>query len=152
MFAKLLMMFVFYAGPSEYTEMVYTINRPLKEVVEVLVNDLHDDDTKKERFIIPDIVKEAPVLIQTQFYPKNGYYTVDIRLLSPYNRVAWGWKSLEIWSKRDTGQTLVRSRIQLHLSDSRLRIVDRLKEFIINKIECKVLQAEYGFIKKLETK
>jgi hypothetical protein len=151
MLSKFLLMLAMYTGQTEYTEMVYTINRPLKEVVEVLINDSPGSE-KKEKFVIPDIIKEAPLLVKTEFYTKQGYYKVDISLLEPYNRVCSADKSLEVWSKRDTGQTLVRSRIQLHLRDSRMRIVDRLKEWIIDKIECKILEAEYGFIKNLENR
>lgn len=130
---------------SVYSERVYRVDKPLKLMVESLINDSHGEGT----VTIPDIIKKAPVFIQTSFYPGKRYYKTEIQLLEPVDKVIYAWKTLELWAKDD--QTIVRSRIQVEIKTNYfpLRWVNRIKRKILCEIETKVLDAEYDLIKAI---
>jgi hypothetical protein len=130
---------------ASYSERIYTVDKPLKRMVESLINDSHGDGT----VTIPDLIKKAPVFVQTSFYPNKRYYKTEIQLLEPVDKVLYAWKTLEIWAKDN--QTIVRSRIYLEIKTNHFpaRFINHIKRRILCEIECKVLDVEERAIRNI---
>lgn len=127
----------------------FVINKPAIQIVNELANNIDNP-----RFTIPDdaikILELADVRAMLYAYPKRHYYTFQLDLLQPINKVVGISKKLEIWA--EPNRTILKSTINIDYGRTfgfPLRWVNCVKEKVILKIEKDILRFEENKIREI---
>jgi hypothetical protein len=134
---------------SGETQNTFTINKPAITIIQELANNVD----KPSFTIPPDAVKALELAdVKSLLYarPKYHYYTLEIELVKPINKVISLNKRLEIWAEKD--RTIFKSSIDIDYGRTfgfPLRWVNCVKEKVISKVEKDILRFEENKIRKI---
>jgi len=134
---------------SSETTNTFVVDKPAIQIINELSSNI-DNPT----FTIPNdavkILNMADVRIMLYAYPKSHYYTFQIDLLKPINKVFSFSKKLEIWAK--SNQTILKSTVDIDYGRTfkfPLRWVNCIKDKVITKVEQEILRFEEKKIREI---
>jgi hypothetical protein len=141
-------------------ERVFVVDKPLKTIATNLNENMIaqlDETTKllREGMILmwsfEKYIFEPELSIEAWGRPKHHYYMSDITLLEPYKILGVFQRKVEIWGQPE--RTIVRVQIRLDTARQfRIPIIQRIKNKIVCRIECFLVNKESERLIKLANK
>jgi len=124
------------------TDLSYTIDKTYGNVVAAV------EQRANEHRTTPFKVPNLPVIIEgkdisVSFYarPSIRYYQVDVNLEKNIGKLVKFDKKLQVWGR--SNDYLIKSTVNIEWGkESCVPLINRVKQRIINNVECKVLQLE----------
>ena len=124
------------------TDLTYTIDKTYGDVVAAV------EQRANEHRTTPFKVPNLPVIIEgkdisVSFYarPSIRYYQVDVNLEKNIGKLVKFDKKLQVWGR--SNDYLITSTVNIEWGkESCVPLINRVKQRIINNVECKVLQFE----------
>ncbi len=135
--------------PIAAAEKVYTLDRPLKHVVEAAKELFHEDNITSSFNLkqIINTVESLDLRFTAELRPKHKYYRFSVELLQSVDKINYVGKTLELWGTPNG----VICKSTLYISYGRdhhfpLRFIDRIKNNIISEIEQGILDTEHHIL------
>lgn len=140
-----LILFFFASNLYADTTNQFVVNRYAYDVVKQL-----SEQSGELPEYLPKELFAADVSVHVYAKPQQHYYKFTINLDTPVNKLVRFNKVLEIWALPD--KTIFKSSVGISYGKERhvpLRWVNKVKHWILNKVECAILMAEQKKILEL---
>lgn len=142
---------------SSGAESVFVVNKPLKNIAidlneSMIANQEQSLKLMREAMSMlgrhRQYIYDPDLRIELKGYPHYHYYYSDINLAKPYDKLSQFHRKVEIWAQ--STQTVVRVTIDLDINRQfRVKIIQRIKNRIIARVECYLVQKEVDRLCKI---
>lgn len=127
---RIFFLLILLATPSYAAENVFTIHKPLDEIVVDTHNNFLETASQMDR--LPRQLFDLDLLVTVKGLPKQRYYKFEIKLLRSYGKLKDLHKTLEMWGRHN--RVIVRSRLNIVYGKQNRRFPFRWITRLVNRV------------------